>query len=370
MFPIYEPDRHWGCRVNDKITWHGMHAILLQNELLQIILLVDKGAEIIQFLYKPLDIDFLWHGVNPLRNPSRFVPAGGDQATPFFDHWAGGWFEVLPNGGPACSYKGVQLGNFAETINLPWEFQILEDNPQSISVGLWVKTYRTSFLLQKTLTLRSNCPVLFIEEQVTNQGYESMDFMWGHHPVLGAPFLDETCRLYAPPCKVEVFDAEDGPDHRMGLFQVGDWPYIQDRDGNQLDMGKLPQRQKRTMDNCYLKEFQDGWVAVYNPTKQVGFGLSWAADVFRYTWIWQALGGGIGYPWYGRTYNMGIEPWSSYPCVGLEQALELGTTLKLQPGESLQAWFRAVTFTDPQIVKEINEQGKVLTYRQKFISKK
>lgn len=149
MFPITDPQRHWGCRVNDRVTWEGFHALIVQNELIQIVILVDKGAEIVQFLYKPLDIDFLWHSPNPLRTASAFVPIGGEPTSPFFDRWSGGWFEVLPNGGSACQYKGASFGFFAETINLPWEYRILEDTPERVSIGLWVKLYRTPLLLKK-----------------------------------------------------------------------------------------------------------------------------------------------------------------------------------------------------------------------------
>lgn len=89
MFPFFNPDRHWGCRVNDQVTWHGMHTIILQNELLQIVILIDNGAEIIQFMYKPLDIDFIWHNANILRDPRNFDPSGGSDATAFFDRWTG-----------------------------------------------------------------------------------------------------------------------------------------------------------------------------------------------------------------------------------------------------------------------------------------
>jgi hypothetical protein len=359
MFSILEPERHWGCRLNDRISWSGMRTLLLQNEYLQIVVLLDKGAEIIQFLYKPLDVDFLWHSANPRRDPRFFVPAGGSGATSFFDHWSGGWFEVLPNGGPACSYKGADLGNFAETINVPWEYRVLEDTPAQISVLLWVQTYRTPFLLQKTLTLKTGQPVLFIEEKVTNAGWEPIEFMWGHHPVVGAPFLDETCRLSAPASKVEVLQDEDGPDHRMGLFQEGEWPFIKDREGGPLDLRCMPPRSERSMDNCYLKDFQEGWIAVANPRRNVGFGLAWDPAVFRYIWIWQALGGGIGYPWYGRTYNMGIEPWSSYPCAGLQKAIQRGTATALDPGASLGAWLNAVAFTGLEEVSQIDREGNV-----------
>ncbi|HVO41150.1 MAG TPA: aldose 1-epimerase [Aggregatilineales bacterium] len=359
MFPLLQPDRHWGCRLNDRLTWHGLQAILMQNELLQILILVDKGAEIVQFLYKPLDVDFLWRAPNVLRDPSRFVPAGGSQTTPFFDHWSGGWFEVVPNGGPACEYKGAPLGFYAETVNVPWEYQIVDDRPDRVQVALWVKTYRMPFLLQKTLTLESGRAALYIEERLTNEGHERLDFMWGHHPVVGAPFLDESCRLSAPVCRVEVLHDEDGPDYRMGLHQVGRWPVIDNRDGAPLDLRLVPPPSSRTMDNCYLSGFNEGWVAIHSARRKIGFGLAWNAEVFRYVWLWQALGGGLGYPWFGRTYNLGLEPWSSFPCAGLNAAVERGTALQIAAGQSIDTWLTATAFVGDRDVCHIGRDGAV-----------
>ncbi len=357
MFDIPNPQRHYGCRINDQIQWSGYRALLLQNEQLQIVVLLDKGSEIVQFLYKPLDVDFLWRAPNRLGDHTHFVPAGGDQNSSFFDRWSGGWFEVLPNGGPKAEYKGSTLGFFAETINVPWEYRILEDRPEQVSVALWVRTYRTPFLLQKTLTLKLGVPALFIEEQVTNEGHEPVDFMWGHHPVVGEPFLDASCVISAPDCTVEIFDDEDGPDHRMGLHQKGQWPIIKDRDGKPMDLRQMPPKNIRTMDNCYLYGFKDGWISVQNGDKGVGFGLAWDAEVFRYVWMWQALGGGLGYPWYGRTYGMGIEPWSSYPCSGLNAAVANGTSRQLGPGATMTAWLTAVAFEGSPEVTKINRDG-------------
>jgi hypothetical protein len=359
MFPITNPHRHWACRVNDQITWQGFKALILQNERLQIVVLADKGTEIVQFLYKPLDIDFIWRSPNPLRDPSRFVPIGSSGNSDFFDRWSGGWFEVIPNGGPANEIHGAPLGQFAETINLPWEYRILEDDPQQVKVGFWVTTYRTPLLIQKTLTLKTGSTSLFIEERITNQGKEAVSFMWGHHPVIGEPFLDESCQLWAPECEVEVFHDEDGPDYRMGLHQTGRWPVIKDRHGHGLNLQVVPPKSARTMDNCYLKEFTAGWIAINSRRLNTGFGLAWDPQVFRYIWLWQALGGGIGYPWYGRTYNIGIEPWTSYPCVGLDKAIENNTALTLQPGESIDAWLTAAVFSELDEVRHISRDGTV-----------
>ncbi len=359
MFSIPDSSRHFNCRINDQVRFSGYRSLIMQNEILQIIILIEKGSEIIQFLHKPTDTDFIWRAPNGLRTGHHFSPSGGDQNSSFFDRWSGGWFEVLPNGGPACEYKGASLGFFAETINVPWEYRILSDTPDEISVELWFKTYRTPFLIRKTLTMRHGVPALFIEESVENLGSEAAEFMWGHHPVVGGPFLDEHCRISAPACKVEIFDDEDGPDHRMGLYQKADWPYIADRDGKAMDLRVVPSSSGRTMDNCYLMEFEEGWISVQNMLQKVGFGLAWDADVFRYVWMWQALGGGLGAPWYGRTNAIGIEPWTSYPCSGLASAVENGTARSLPPGQRLSAWLTAVAFRDLDEVHHISREGLV-----------
>lgn len=359
MFSIHDPDRHWGCRINDQIYWHGFHAIIMQNETLQIVVLLDKGGEIIQFLYKPDDVDFLWHSPNQLRQFTNFVPSGDNQDNHFFDRWSGGWFEVVPNGGPSCLYKGAHLGFYAETTNLPWEYRIIDDQADIVSIELWVKTYRTPFVLQKTLTLKSGISALFINELLKNEGNEKMEFMWGHHPVVGPPFLDESCRISAPDCLIQVLNDEDGPDYRMQLHQIGHWPMIKDRDMNDLDLRIVPPKSIRTMDNCYLSEFVEDWISISNTHLNIGFGLAWDPVIFRYIWLWEALGGGIGYPWYGRTYNIGIEPWTSFPCGGLTEAIKSKTAMSLNPGQSINAWLTAVAYKDKEVVQYIDHDGTV-----------
>lgn len=359
MFTIPNPGRNWGCRVDDRFSIDGIRAVILQNELLQIIVLVDKGTEICQFLYKPLDIDFLWRAPNAVDLKPDKYPAYHDGVTPYFDYWTGGWVEIIPNGGTPCKALNAPFGFFAETTHAAWNYRILQDDPDEIKVGFWLRTRRAPFLIQKTLALRSNSPALYIEEQITNEGKETVPFMWGHHPVLGEPFLDENCRIYAPQSSVQVYHAEDGPDNRMGLFQETPWPFIKDRNGHELDLRRMPPRVEPSMDNAYLKNMAQGWLAVSNPQKQLGFGLAWDAATFPYLWLWQALGGGIGYPWYGRTYGMGIEPWSSYPCIGLSGTLENGTALQLPAGQTLSTWLTAVAYRAEGEIKGVTREGTI-----------
>lgn len=360
FFPIREPNRHWGCRVNDRITWNGIRSILLQNELIQVLIHAEKGAEITQFLHKPTDTDFIWRSPRvDLHNPASFVPAAGSDSSPFFDHWSGGWFEVLPNNGPGVDYKGAHLGFYAETINIPWEYNILEDTPERVQVAFWTKTFRTPFLLQKTLTIESGKAALRIDERLTNIGGEEVDFVWGHHPVIGPPFLDGSCRISSPDCKVIVQGDEDGPGYRMKLHQESRWPFVEGLDGGKIDLRQVLPPEAKTMDNCYLTDYEDAWLGVTNTDKGVGFGFAWDASVFRYLWLWQAYGAGAGYPWYSKSYQLGIEPWSGYPCGGLDAALKNKSARQLGPGESLHSWLTAVAYQTDQEIGGIFKDGTV-----------
>jgi hypothetical protein len=48
-----------------------------------------------------------------------------------------------------------------------------------------------------------------------------------------------------------------------------------------------------------------------------------------YLWFWQEFGASRFYPWYGRNYNVGLEPFSSHPTNGIEEAIENGSALSV-----------------------------------------
>jgi hypothetical protein len=337
-----------------------MRTILLQNELIQVVIHVDKGTEITQFLHKPSDTDFIWRSRTELHNPAQYTTAGGSDAAPFFDHWSGGWFEVVPNNGPGVNYGGTHLGFYAETANIPWEYSLIEDTPERVVVGFWTKTYRTPFLLQKTMTITSGVPALRIEEELTNIGGEVIDFVWGHHPVVGPPFLDSSCRIASPDCKVIVLHDEDGPGYRMRLNQESLWPFVEGLDGTQLDLRQVLGPESRSMDNCYLTDYQrDAWIAVTNTQRKIGFGLAWDPQVFNYLWLWQAYGGGEKYPWFSKGYKLGIEPWSGYPCGGLNASIKNGSARKLEPDQSINTWLTAVAYSTAGEPRAIEKDGQV-----------
>ena len=73
----YSGVRNFGCRVTTDATLAGLGVVILENELLRVTILADKGSDVYEFLYKPLDVDFMWRAPNGLRRPGVTVPSAG-----------------------------------------------------------------------------------------------------------------------------------------------------------------------------------------------------------------------------------------------------------------------------------------------------
>ena len=67
----YQLERNHGCRVSDAWTFRGLKTAVIENELLRVVVLIDKGADIYQFVHKPSDTDFLWRSPWGVRDPYR-----------------------------------------------------------------------------------------------------------------------------------------------------------------------------------------------------------------------------------------------------------------------------------------------------------
>ncbi|MBI4377617.1 MAG: DUF4432 family protein [Nitrospinae bacterium] len=354
----YIHERNYGCRVSADYTYRGLKTIIMENEKLHITILADKGTDIIEFLYKPLDVDFLWRSPLGVRNPGLNVPTIGTHIGSFLDYYEGGWQECLPNGGWAAKYKGAELGLHGEVCNIPWQFSIIEDNPERVEVKFRVRTYRTPFYLEKFLSMESNKPILHIKEKLLNEGEEGMDLMWGYHPAFGPPFLSEHCRVDVPAKKVEVC-SEGAPTSRLKPGDKFAWPNCKGKDGKTVDLSRIPPASIKAADMVYLLELEEGWYAITNTKKKVGFGLHWPKEVFPYLWYWQDYQGEFGYPLYGRTYIVALEPFTSYPRFGLEEAIKRGTQMKMASGESVEVYLKAVAYEGIEGVERITENGEI-----------
>jgi len=339
---MYTYGRKTGCRMSLDYTYRGMRVAFLENEVIRVGVLLDKGADIFEFTYKPADLDFMWQSPIEMRKP--FVATSALPEGAFHDYFYGGWQEVLPSAGWASEpYLGTFQGLHGEVSLLPFEAFIQEDQPDLVSLKTRVRTYRSPLTLERTMTVKKNLAALFIHERLVNESESEFAVMWGHHPALGAPFLDENCVVATPAKKVEVLAF-----HPNGLWKPGgdyDFPMVPNqRSGEKQDIRRVLPRETRSVDVVFFKELSEGWYNITNQKTGLGFGMAWDVSLFKYLWMWQVYGGHNDYPWYGRTYNCALEPFTSYPPAGIQNAIKNGSALILKPAEVIETDLVAVAF--------------------------
>jgi hypothetical protein len=302
----WRPQRNWGARVRE-FTWQGMRAISLENELLRVSILLDKGSDVFELLYKPLDVDFVWLTANGFRDPRSISTNTADDAVgAFIDSYGGGWQEILPNGGLPSTHAGASFAQHGEVALLPWDYELVEDTEQAVTVRLTVACLRTPLRIVKELRLEAGSPRLELSETLTNESPVEIRAMWGHHLTFGKPFLVPGARLTLP----------DG---------------IEVVEGPAVDLSRIPGPGAPSA-VTYLGGFgKDAWYELARD--DVGFRVGWDGAVMPYLWFWQEYGGSTGWEWYGRHWNVGLEPFSSYPSEGIGKAVENGTAMTLAPHE-------------------------------------
>jgi hypothetical protein len=355
---MYIQTRHHNCRISE-FVYRGHTVVCLENRFLRIPVLLTKGADIMEFRYKPLDIDFLWHAPQDLPLYGSCVASSPSQKYGnFLDFWYGAWQESLPSGVGSSIYKNAELGIHGEVSLLPWQAQVLQDSAERISVLFVVRTRRTPFCLTRVMTLHKDECFVRMDEELHNEGEESMEFVWGHHPVFGPPFLEEGCIADSPGGKIHTPPEAYCAWTRYAPAEVTEWPKVYSKTKTLLRYDLVPSKDARCEDISYVSDLPDGWVAIRNPRLELGVYMVWDKEVFPYTWNWQAYGGSYSYPFYGRCFCWAIEPFSS-PLSTFSQNVENGTVKRLQAGESMKTTLIAGAFTGKNRVVGCSADGSI-----------
>jgi galactose mutarotase-like enzyme len=334
MMPFYS--RRWhGCRI-DEFVWRGHRLIVMENELLRIGILPSKGADIVELRYKPQDLDVLWHAPQPYLPPGEEIPTVSRSQGNFLDYYPGGWQEVAPNAGPASVYANAQLGQHGEVALLPWDLRVLEDSETRLEIELSVETLRTPFRLCRRMSIASGSAVVNLQERMTNLGEQRLPYQWGHHCALGAPFLEEGCQLIMQPCDVVQPEYARGLQRRFAVNRPARYPALETESGGSGRVDLIPAKSARCEDVLLFSGLTRAQCALRNARRRMEVRLCWNEKAFPYVWCWQVYGGSVGYPYYGRTYNLAIEPFNC-PIEPLDKAAKDGVVPFLDAGASAEA---------------------------------
>ena len=337
------------CSISLDWKYRGMRTLVMENRFLRVVFLLDKGSDIMEIRYKPLDMNLLWQSPIGWRNPLRDTAPNPVSEGGFLDYYGGGWQDIVPSaGGHPVSHRGAAMGIHGESSMLPWDCVVDEEGGDMVSAYMRVEGVRYPFRLEKYVMLHENAEEISFSERLVNTGKQTLEFSWLQHPSFGEPFLQPGSKIVLPEgCRVLVQPESYNPYGRLMPGEY-DWPHVRDRRGHEVDLSLIPSRDLLAEETSFITGMREGSYILWNPGLNLGFMMGWDTSVFKYLWFWQNYNT-PDYPWYGRAWNIALEPSSSYPG-GLPDQIKMKTHITLEAGASLETSFTAGIVRD---VKDI-----------------
>jgi|SRR5580658_1266569 hypothetical protein len=317
---------------------NGLRTIVLENHFLRLVVLPEAGARIWQITYKALDSDLLWN--HPSIPPAQHAPN-----TSYDDVWSGGWDELFPND-EAGTLHGKQFPDHGELWTGAWQAEPLR-NGESAGVHLRYTTPVSNFLAEKTVMLRPQRAAFEIRYRFTNQGAETMPFLWKLHPAFA---VSADHRIDFPPMTVRR--ELEFPGTLAEAPPVFPWPFARVH-GASLDLRQVPDVSARALHFFYGTELAAGWCAITNRKNRLACALRFDPKILSSCWLFATHGG-----W--RDLNVAVlEPATGYP-YQMQSMIDNGRARSLAPAESLET---SVLFSAQEgltSVGGIGEDGHIL----------
>ncbi|WP_263017662.1 DUF4432 family protein [Natronobiforma cellulositropha] len=321
-------------RVSDEYTRRGIDTVFLENDHLRVEVLAGKGGDVTEIRDKRTDVNVLLECPHEWRAPADGIVGAPDPAFAFMDHYPGGWNGVLPAAGAPTEHHGATLALHGESSLVPFDAQPFDDAGR-VGVRLTADLTRYPLHLERELSLSADESALRWAETVTNTGAVGVDYSWLQHVALGEPLVSPGATLEID-CERVLTDPDHDPDtRRLPRGEAFDYPICETDDGP-IDLREFPPREERVHDLAAFADLAEGRYTVTNPDLDLGATLEFDADLYEYVWYWGAFGGFETAPYFGRNYNVGLEPCTSIPTqAGLDGQLENETANHLEAGETV-----------------------------------
>ncbi len=301
---MYFGDRKTGCRFYE-FTFHGYRSLLIENNCIRTVMLLDKGTDIISFVDKRTDTEFVW--TNPMGiSCLEKMKKGNMDSDCLSDNYVGGWFEILPNLGGECNFAGKHFTGHGEVFNLPWDYSVVKDSEEEIQLLFLTRLSKYPLELRKTLTVKKDEPTLAFNEEVINLGATPIEYTWAYHPNVGKPFLSESC--------------------------VVELPFVNET------IPVLPPGSMKEEILTY-EDISEGCATIRNRDTGIGIEFCWDTEIFKHCKLWLSSGFDCGHHHHGGAYVTCILPCSS-KTMDLDKASANGETLRLEGHRTAETFFK------------------------------
>lgn len=322
-----------------KLTYeirHGIETVILSNDLVRAVILAGKGADLLEFVWKPLQINCLYRSDEPMNVYDNFK-LSEKRLLNHSDHLLGGWVDALPHRG---SYKNTEIGqdNGGIAATLPWNYEVVKNEKDVISIRLWVDLPVFPMHVEKVYTLYEASSSLFIDETVTNQGDAPMSFTWTQHALFN--FLSDATTLEVDSDTVfKAWEHMADPGRPLEAYETN-------AQEAKLSQGSFDLRHPLKSDRSEFvvyNHLKKGEAALIDNDLQLAVRLNW--DILQFPYLRSLYQGSL----------IGLEPGNDM-FSGFEHSLKYGTYKILQSNEQIETSF-VLSYID--LHTELSTKGEV-----------
>ncbi|WP_186438301.1 DUF4432 family protein [Cohnella terricola] len=319
-----------GCEAEETFV-EGIRAVRLENERLRAVVLVGKGTDVWELVYKPLETELLMRtaaGLSGLRGRDL----AQDRLVHYAEAYPGGWQEIIPN--RALFDRGqeeVGADKEGESAGLPWAYRVDHADEREVVLHCWVSLPYVPLAVEKTFVLRAGESALRITERVANTGEQAVRFIWTHHPAFGSPLVGERTEVLLPDGSVafNVHRYEANRGDPLADYEEETSSVTLPGGGNK-DLRRVGPMEKEGA-GCYMpiKCPAVGEVGLYQPDLNLKVLLEWDREAFPCVRYWSNTGEGM--------YTVALEPSSSW-FSDIRDCIRHGNCIVLEPGEDRRFW--------------------------------
>jgi len=314
-----------GCEAAETFV-EGIRAVRLENETLRAVVLVGKGTDVWELVYKPLNAELLMRtaaGLGGLRGRDL----KRDRLVHYAEAYAGGWQELVPNRALfAGGREEAGAGNEGESAGVPWEYRIERDGEREVFLHCRVSLPYVPLEVEKSFSLKAGDNALRVTERVVNAGDSAVQFIWTHHPAFGSPLVGERTEVLLPDGAVafNVHRYEANPDEPLAGFEEAPASVTLLGGGRKNLLRVEPPGKEGT--DCYMpiRCPAEGEVGLYQPDLNLKVLLEWDRETFPCVRYWSNTAEGM--------YALALEPSSSW-FSDIRDCVRHGNCIELEPGE-------------------------------------
>lgn len=271
-------------------TWlNHLQAVVLENEKLQVVLLPERGAEIHRIRHQQTGQDYLYLKQGEIEKFQADVQSQTVKMPD--DYFFCGFYTMFPNAATPADMEGRKYEFHGDTRHVAWGYRISDS-----AVYLTAQSRNMPLGIRRVLTLDSDAPRISVTDEIfsdQNAG-ERIPFIYGLHPYHGYPLYDEGTVV-----KVGGEVIKTLPARTEKLVELGDAPHTGD-------------------------------IEIFNPKLKTGIRIRFDHTFMKYVWVWFHFNPEIS------EYVGSLLPCTNTWAGGIEKALEIGTALWLEPGQSIR----------------------------------